>query len=159
MRARGSSRPPAQALLHNSGVPPRTRIVLAPRRRRRLTHLQVPQEFLSKVNDRDAKLHFTCRLLHQFGLGRTRKRDRAEALLEQATARALEEAGIGAAAVCIENDPRRRIAANLEPLLALAIISRCSGGLFLRSRKPRFDYHTVRRVVLFYRDAPPWGTA
>lgn len=146
-------------LIHNMSVPPTSELLIAPGRKRRLTHLQVPPHVIEAANGLDRSRAFPCRLAQVLNITSTSNRAHAEQALEEATARALRDAGVAAAAVCRELDPRRRKPADLPPLLALAIVSRCSGGLFLRDRKPRLDYHTVRRVVLFYRDALPWRKA
>ncbi len=81
----------------------------------------------------------------------------AEAALERATERVLEavNAPIAAVAVVAAPDSVHRVLAPPCPdrLLAVAVLSRTSGHLFLRGRSPRFIPSRLRRAVLFLDDA------
>lgn len=81
----------------------------------------------------------------------------AEAALERATIEVLESAKAPAAAVGVVAAPEsvHRVLTAPCPnrLLAVAVLSRTSGNLFLRARSPRFSPSTLRRAVLFLDDA------
>lgn len=149
--------PKAPTLLHNMSAPPRTQIVLAPGRKKpRFVSVRVPAETFARAAEIRPGPEFVCRLAEQLGLGRAGTRQGAEDLLQHATEQALEQHGVASAAVCSIGPSQPHEREYLDPLLALAIVSRCAGTLFLRARTPRFDSRHVREAVRFFCGSEPW---
>ena len=136
---------------------PRTDIVLAPGRQVQLTVVDVPADLLTSATQRGRRELFACRLARRLGLGRPRTRERAETVLEEATREALQAAQVAGAAVCTNEGSAPSVRyLGLPPLLAVAVVSRCAGNLFLRDRCPRFDHTHLKKKVSFYRGNEPW---
>jgi hypothetical protein len=110
--------------LDNMSLSPRSEVVIAPRRKvsvgLRFALVGDPTAALSKLGATEADW-----------LAKT------EALLD----------GIAApAAAPLLEIPARTVD---DPLLAIAVLSRCSANLFLRNRTPRFDAESLGRQVSF----------
>jgi hypothetical protein len=67
-----------------------------------------------------------------------------EEVLAERTAAVLHEVEAPAAAVCLRGGSA---VPGHDPLLAVALLSRCSDQLFLRRRRPRFDHRSLSRII------------
>jgi hypothetical protein len=120
--------------LHNMSLAPRSTVVIAPGR-------SAAPRLTVSLDDPPAKA--------LANLGFRTMDERAIEELTRMTAARLAEVEVPAAAAVVPGSGRPLS----EPLLAIAILSRCNPTLFLRSRTPRFDLETLGRPLSFATDA------
>ena len=123
----------ANSVLQNMSAPPRSKVVIAPHRRK-----QSELECLS------------------FYLPALKKRSWQEDLLEITGLKSLQEVQRLAEYYLVELQPpsvfpiiKRKAGQAVHPLLSVGILSRTVGNLFLQRRKPELIYaHLSRRVTI-----------
>ena len=145
----------SQNLLHNMSVPPKTTIKIAPGRQAAAFEVALGTETWDELRELGPRRSMVIRLATVMRPHARFTAQKAARFLEWQTDWALNQAKSPAAAVLLPGYPIRWTA-ELELRLVLAILSRCSGRMFLRARTPRYDETTLSRVALFARGSQPW---
>lgn len=112
------------SLIHNMSQPPRTAVVIAPHRAGPRT------ELVLSLGAQDWNAAF-ARLTEQA------QEEGATGDLAQWSAERLQ--GLGCPEVGLVRDEGRPVHEAVDPVLALAVLARCTGSLFLLRRQPRWD--------------------
>jgi hypothetical protein len=125
-------------LIFNMSAPPRSSIAVA-RGRKRKAALSVDLNFMLPPPGP----RFTLALCEKLGLGSVTSItsiDQAVSLLSRATEEALD--ALALPQVLVITIPTKQ-AAPRDPLLAVALLSRSSGRMFLRTRTPAFTHERL----------------
>jgi hypothetical protein len=113
------------SLLHNMSQPPRTEVVIAPHRAGR------PQGFVLRLSPADRRAAL-AQLRTEVG-GSTDPLKLAAWTAERLQALGCPEVGV------VRREPRSAHE-DVDPVLGLAVLSRCFGNLFLLRRQPRWVF-------------------